>query len=127
MANPCQPTEIDATYSICARKPLPKPIELVCGWGAFALPLLLVAVIYATWLLAYVVLGVPPQPGIYDPKSFGSVKLGCASELCILMLIASSAIARGGMLAQFLVLCSPPGNRMWFEASVVIRWITLLL
>ena len=112
--------------SICARKRLPKSIEFVCGWGAFALPLLLVAVIYATLLLAYVALGVPPQPGINDPKSFGSVNPSCGSELCILMLIASSAIARGGMLAQILVLCSPPGNRMLFAASVLILWMALL-
>ena len=112
--------------SICARKRLPKSIEFVCGWGAFALPLLLVAVIYATLLLAYVALGVPPQPGINDPKSLGSVNPSCGSELCILMLIASSAIARGGMLAQILVLCSPPGNRMLFAASVLILWMALL-
>jgi len=127
MPNPYQPAEFSDSRSSGVRTLYPKTLELLVGWGALAFPMALVFVVLGTWLLAYAELGVPPRPGVNDPKSIRSLNMICASELCIIMLVSSPVVAIGGFVSQFLVARRSLSRRLVFAASVASVWLAVIM
>lgn len=97
---------------------------------AWCYPLLALASLYGTWLIAWLVLGHMPRPSLDDPKSISSL-VDVAHTVTTVLLIGFPVAAIAGIALQLVqprvswstrVLCCGAMILLWLATIAFLRW-----
>lgn len=97
-----------------------------CIWLlAYLYPLWLASSFYASWLIAWMLLGHRPRPNLDDPKSIGAF-MDVTNLLPLLLLMAMPALAPMGLAASFFCpICVRPRLRVVRDLVLAIVYVVL--
>lgn len=111
------------TLGMPAKTKSANKIEAFFAWAPFLYPLVLLAAITGTWLLAFLELGAMPRPNLDDPKSLHYLTQIYATEITIMLLVCAPGAALAGLMAQFLVFRKSLERRVMSAACLALTWV----
>lgn len=135
MANPYESPYVgDVNFDTEERhpkQPLPgqNPLAARAIWWlaliAWFYPAFLLAAIYGTWLMAWLVLGHMPRPSLDDPK-YISIAVGIPYVLAGLLIVGFPAAAVAGVVLQLFVAQRSWLRRFLWSTTSVVIWISII-
>jgi hypothetical protein len=88
-------------------------------------PVSLVAAIYGTWTVAFLVLGHIPRPSLDDPKQLG-IALHIPYEIAMLLLTAFPVATVAGIALQVSLSRRTWSRRIVLAALLVVFWVAVI-